>query len=237
MKKTTVLFDLDGTLIGMDQDAFIKLYFHTILDRLASLGQDKKLMYASIEGAIQAIKRKEDASINNETCFWQTFDEISGGLSHVVKGIMESYYSGEFIHVLEGSCYPYPRANEIIETAKRKGLRVVLATNPLFPSVATYARIRLGGMSPDDFEYVTAYENSSFCKPSPSYFKELLDKLSLSPDECVMIGNDTRDDIAVTELGIPVFLLTECLINENGTDLSKYPHGGFDELIEYIESL
>ena len=32
MKKvTTVLFDLDGTLIRMDQDEFIRLYFVSIL--------------------------------------------------------------------------------------------------------------------------------------------------------------------------------------------------------------
>ena len=39
MKKiTTVLFDLDGTLIGMNQDEFIRLYFITILDKLSARG-------------------------------------------------------------------------------------------------------------------------------------------------------------------------------------------------------
>ena len=236
-KITTVLFDLDGTLIGMDQDEFIRLYFLSILDKLAAIGYDKGLMYSSIEGAIQAIKKKQDSGVTNEECFWQMFDKISGGLAPALKGIMDSYYKEEFIKVLEGSCYPYPRANEIVNAAKNRGLRVVLATNPLFPAVATYTRIRLGGMQPEDFEYVTAYENSSFCKPSPAYFTELLSKLSVTPEECVMIGNDTRDDFAALELGIPVFILTECLINTRGVDLSLYPHGDFDDLIAYINSL
>lgn len=236
MKKTTVLFDLDGTLIGMNQDEFIRLYFIKILDKLTALGYDKDGMYKSLEAAIRATKRN-DGTITNEARFWQTFDEASGGLSEVLKRDIGSFYENEFISVLQGSCYPFPRAGEIIECARSKGLKVVLATNPLFPAVATHRRIRLGGMSPDDFDYITAYENSSACKPNPEYFRELLEKLGVSADECVMVGNDTKDDFCAHALGIPVFVLTECLINQSGIDLDAYPHGGFDDLISYIRSI
>lgn len=237
MKKiTTVLFDLDGTLIGMNQDEFIRLYFITILDKLTSLGYDSEKMYDALAKSIRATKTN-DGTVTNETRFWQTFDEVTGGLSATLRAELDSFYEGEFISVLQGSCYPYPRASEIVGCARRKGLKVVLATNPLFPAVATHQRIRLGGMDPADFDYITAYENSSACKPNPEYFRELLAKLGVSADECVMIGNDTRDDFSAHALGIPVFVLTECLINKDGVDLSAYPHGGFDELIEYIEGL
>ena len=236
MKKTTVLFDLDGTLIGMNQDEFIRLYFIKILDKLTALGYDKDDMYKSLEAAIRATKRN-DGTITNEARFWQTFDEASGGLSEVLKRDIGSFYENEFISVLQGSCYPFPRAREIIECARSKGLKVVLATNPLFPAVATHRRIRLGGMSPDDFDYITAYENSSACKPNPEYFRELLEKLGVSADECVMVGNDTKDDFCAHALGIPVFILTDGLINQGGVDLADYPHGSFDEVIGYIESL
>lgn len=237
MKKiTTVLFDLDGTLIGMDQDEFIRLYFIAILDKLAALGYDKCKMYESLEKAIYLTKRN-NGEMSNEQRFWQTFGEAVGGLSDELSNTLLEFYGKEFVKVLEGSCYPYPRAMEIINTAKERGFRVVLATNPLFPAVATHARIKLGGMSPSDFEYITAYENSSYCKPNPDYFTELLAKLGLSADECVMIGNDTRDDFAAHALGIPVFVLTEGLINNTGVDLSLYPHGKFDDLIDYIKLL
>lgn len=237
MKKiTTVLFDLDGTLIGMDQDAFIRLYFDTVLDRLAALGYGRSEMYELLEQSIRATKTN-DGAVTNEVRFWQTFDGLSGGLSAVLRDEIDSFYTDGFHGVLAGSCYPYPRACEIIECARRKGLHVVLATNPLFPAVATHQRIRLGGMDPADFDYITAYENSSACKPNPEYFRELLAKLGVSADECVMIGNDTRDDFSAHALGIPVFVLTECLINKDGVDLSAYPHGSFDEAISYIESL
>ena len=237
MKKiTTVLFDLDGTLIGMDQDEFIRLYFVIILEKLAGLGYDKSTMYEALETAIRATK-KNDGSITNEARFWQTFNAAVGGASQELIDAILEFYGKDILTVLNGSCTPYPRANEIINTARSRGLRVVLATNPLFPAVATHARMRLGGMSPDDFEYITAYENSSYCKPNPDYFTELLNNLGISRDECVMIGNDTRDDFSALSLGIPVFILTECLINTRDVDLSTYPHGSFDDLIAYIESL
>ena len=235
-KITTVLFDLDGTLIRMDQDEFIRLYFVSLLDRMSALGYNKSLMKTALEGAVVASIRN-DGTMTNEARFWDAFDSLSGRLGDKLKDEIDSYYKNEFNSVIEASCAAYPRAREVLDAVKARGLRPILATNPLFPMVATHARIRLGGMSPDDFEYITAYENSSYCKPNPAYFTELLDKLEIAPDECVMIGNDTRDDFCAHALGIPVFVLTECLINRDNVDLDEYPHGGFDELIEYINSL
>lgn len=232
---TTVLFDLDGTLIRMDQDEFIRLYFVSILDKIGRLGYDVKVMKEALEGAVVASLRN-NGEMTNEERFWQTFEALSGKADSVRREI-DSYYEQEFNSVIDATCEAYDRVGEVLTRVKKKGLRSILATNPLFPMVATHARIRLGGMSPGDFEYVTAYENSSYCKPEPAYFTELLDKLGISPDECVMIGNDTRDDFSAHALGIPVFILTECMINAGGVDLDDYPHGGFDELLAFIDSL
>ena len=32
-----------------------------------------------------------------------------------------------------------------------------------------------------------------------------------------------------------VFLLTDCLINKENKDISKYPNGSFAELLEFLE--
>lgn len=233
---TTVLFDLDGTLIRMDQDEFIKLYFVSLLGKIGRLGFDIPTMKKALEGAVVA-SLKNNGEMSNEERFWQSFDSLSGGQAEKVRGEIDSYYAEEFNSVIAQTCSAYPRVKEVIELVKEKGLRPILATNPLFPMIATHARIRLGGMLPEDFEYITAYENSSYCKPNPAYFTELLSKLGIDPEECVMIGNDTRDDFAAHALGIPVFVLTDCLINISGVDLSEYPHGSFDELIDFIDGL
>ena len=52
-----------------------------------------------------------------------------------------------------------------------------------------------------------------------------------------MVGNDVGEDMAAAKLGMKTFLLTDCLINRNGEDISVYPNGSFDELIEFISNL
>jgi FMN phosphatase YigB (HAD superfamily) len=59
-------------------------------------------------------------------------------------------------------------------------------------------------------------------------------QLSVSPDECLMVGNDVGEDMIASELGSSVFLLTDCLINKESVDISIYPNGNFDTLLNYI---
>ena len=114
---------------------------------------------------------------------------------------------------------------------------MVLATNPLYPAIATQNRIRWAGFRPEDFELYTTYEDTYHCKPNPAYYQDILDKLGLKPEECLMVGNDANEDMAAAKLGIPVFLLPKYLINRHNLDISTYPQGDFDDLLEYIASL
>ena len=128
-------------------------------------------------------------------------------------------------------------AQKIVDSLKARGIRVILATNPIFPKIATDSRIRWAGMSPDDFELVTTFENSRYTKPNPKYYENILGQSGLSPDECVMVGNDVSEDMVAKDLGMGVFLLTNDLINKKGTDVSVYPRGGFAELIEFLNNI
>ena len=49
MKQKTVLFDLDGTLLPMDQDAFTKGYFTLLVQKLAPHGYDPAALVAEIK--------------------------------------------------------------------------------------------------------------------------------------------------------------------------------------------
>ena len=118
-----------------------------------------------------------------------------------------------------------------------QGLRVALATNPLFPRIATETRIRWTGLEPEDFEFFTTYDNIGWCKPNLDYYREVLRWAALKGEDCLMVGNDVGEDMIAAELGMKVFLLTDCLINKAGEDIDKYPNGGFDELKRYVEEL
>ena len=113
----------------------------------------------------------------------------------------------------------------------------MLATNPIFPAAATESRIEWAGLDKNDFLLYTTYENSHYCKPNPKYYEEILERLHMNAEECLMVGNDVNEDMVAETLGMKVFLLTDCLLNKDNKDISAYPHGGFPELLSFVEGL
>lgn len=232
---TTILFDLDGTLLPMDQDTFVKSYLARMAKKMAPYGYDPETLVRGIWTGTSAMV-KNDGGTTNETVFWRVFDQILGRDTRADEPLFEEFYRVEFQQVRR-DCGFDPRAAETIRQIKAIGLRTVLATNPLFPPIATHSRVRWAGLEPEDFEWITTYENSSRCKPNPDYYREILDKLELQADECMMVGNDVSEDMAAAKVGMKVFLLTDCLINRENTDISRYPNGSFPELLDYIRSV
>ena len=235
MKATTILFDLDGTLLPMNLDVFMKAYFGGLAEHMAPYGYEPKRFIASIwQGSAYMVKN--NGKRTNEEAFWDGFNNSYGRDGRLDEEHFAEFYRTKFDSV-SAVCGRSDRAREVIDLVKKKGLRPVLATNPVFPSMATERRIRWAGLAPEDFVLFTSYENSSFCKPSLDYYRSITNTLGVSPEECVMVGNDVGEDMIAEKLGMRVFLLTDCLINKSGEDISKYQNGSFDELIEFISSL
>ena len=230
-----ILFDLDGTLLPMNQDVFLKDYFRRLVKKLAPHGYDSDILVKSIYAGTNAMITN-DGSATNETVFWNSFTKFFGEQSRNDEPLFDDYYKNEFQEV-KHSCGFLPEAATTIQTLHKRGYRVVLATNPLFPNIATESRIRWAGMSPEDFEFFTTYENSSFCKPNLKYYEEILEKLGVTPEQCLMVGNDVGDDMVAEQLGMKVFLIPRDLINKEGKDISNYPQGTLDDLLAYLETL
>ena len=234
MSITTVLFDLDGTLLPMDQDVFVGAYFKLLAKKLAGHGYDPEALLGNIWAGVKAMVTNK-GEYNNEEAFWRTFDEIYGEGVRKDIPLFEEYYKNEFQQV-QKVCGFNLQAAELVHYVKEKGLRRVLATNPLFPVVATASRIRWAGLEKEDFELVTTYENSRHCKPNPEYYRDIIEEIGVKPEECLMVGNDVTEDMVAESLGMKVFLLTDCLINKEDKDINCYPHGDFTELKTYIDA-
>lgn len=230
-----VLFDLDGSLLPMDQEKFIKDYFGRIARYLAPDGFDPNVLIDAIwrgTGAMLA----NDGSTTNEERFWQTASETLGADIRSKECLFDSFYQEEFDEVRH-SCGFDPDAAPAVRAIRERGLCTILATSPIFPAVATRKRLAWAGLSPDDFELITTYENSRFSKPTLAYYKDILDKCALVPAECVMVGNDVGEDMVAAELGMKVYLLPRDIINRKGEDISRYPQGDLSGLVSYIDSL
>lgn len=235
MSLKSVFFDLDGTLLPMDQDIFVQSYFGRLCKKMAPFGFDPKELVKGIWAGTEAMI-KNDGSCTNEARFWQVFPALCGEEVRNHEKTLEDYYANEFQQV-KSDCGYTPDAAKTVELVKTLGLTPVLATNPIFPSIATESRIRWAGLNPEDFAYYTVYENSTYCKPNPNYYQEILNHLNLKGEEVLMVGNDVGDDMVAEVLGMKTFLLTYDLINKKNEDINRWHHGGFEELSAYIKEL
>lgn len=230
-----ILFDLDGTLLPMDMEQFVKAYFKLLAAKAAPLGYDPKQLYDAIWAGVGAVVQNDGSCINKDV-FWRCFADIFGDRVYSDQKMFDDFYANEF-NMAKDSCGFNEDAAKTISLCKSLGKKVVLATNPIFPGIATENRARWAGIDAKDFELITTYENCNYCKPNLEYYRLILDKLGISGDRCAMVGNDVQEDMPAEALGMKVFLLTDCIINRDGTDISRYPNGGFPELMDWIRQL
>lgn len=235
MRPKAILFDMDGTLLPMDQNVFMKHYFGEMAKVLAPLGLAPEAVAPTIWEGTKAMMKNTGETTNDEV-FWQVFTQVSGLDAAPFRPVTDAFYSNQF-HRARAATAENPLAVEAVRVAREKAEKVVLATNPLFPMVGQKSRMGWVGLKPEDFDLVTSYETDRYCKPNPAYFRDVCRRIGVEPDQCVMIGNDEMEDMAAaTAAGIPAcFLVTDCRIaGEAGWD---GPQGTFAEMVEWLRAL
>lgn len=227
-----VLFDLDGTLLPLDQDEFIHTYFAALRKYVASRGVSEEEFFAPFRIGIHKMV-KNDGKKTNEDVFWDTMESAIPAAKEKFAPILEDFYNNEFDNIIAVT-RPSGMARDLVDFCHANGLGTVLATSPIFPRIATEKRMAWVGLKPSDFLAVTTYESERFTKPAPGYYTELCRGLGINPEECIMVGNDAVDDLGAESVGITVFLLMNDFLNRTGLDVSGVPQGNEDDLKKFI---
>lgn len=230
----TILFDLDGTLLPMDVEEFTHRYFGLILQTMNEKGFDGKMILDAILSSTKAMILN-DGKKTNEEVFWENFTS----LSNLSKDLMEPHFNDFYEHVFDqiDSHVQSKNMKQAVNILKEKNYRLILSTNPLFPRIATLKRIQWAGLDPNDFDYITTYENSSACKPNLAYYEEIIDKLDLDIKECMMVGNDVQEDGILEKIGIPVYLVSDYLLNRNNQKITTFDMTDSDAFLKYVQNL
>ena len=230
-----LLFDLDGTLLPMVQNEFANSYFMHLTKKFRGTGVDADKLLKTIEKGLMGMVLNDGRNTNEEV-FWQIFEREMKMKKVDIIDRFDEFYLNEFNEII-ASTSPTGIAKEIIDIAKKKGLRLFLATNPLFPRQATLNRIRWAGLNPEDFLDITTYENSHFCKPNVKYFQEIIRRNDIDLDSALMIGNDVNEDLSISSLGVKTFLVTDCLENKHELELTSDFQGTLRDLKTFIIEL
>lgn len=232
---TTFLFDLDGTLLPQNQDQFLGGYFQLLAAHFQPFGYHPKELIAAIFQGTKAMIANNGLK-TNEQVFWETFRNLIQGDAGWFEKEFQTFYSQEF-DSLRCYCKANLLATITVGALKAKGYQLILATNPLFPMMATKMRIGWANLSASDFSLITTFENSFSSKPNPRYYQEIVKKVGKNPEECFMVGNDVLEDMVAETVGMETFLITDCLINPRNQDISCYRNGSFEDLLTLIEKL
>ncbi len=230
-----ILFDLDGTLLPLDEKLFVDIYFTELSKVFSEYNIESNKLVEAIWTATHEII-KNDGKRTNEEAFWEKFKSIINIDLSNVKEVLEKFYANEFFTKLKKCSTENNLAKVAVNLAKKNGRKVVLATNPVFP-IDALVRLKWTGLDIDDFDYVTHYSNSSFSKPNPKYYLDLCKKLDVEPKDCLMIGNDERQDIfAASSVGMNCYLVTDYLYTYPECKLNC-EKGSFKDLIEKLKVL
>ncbi len=229
----TVLFDLDGTLLPMDQEAFIRAFLSSLHRELISLGIEEGLARRCLEKSLPAVLENDGRATGREV-FFLALSDCLGYDAYRLEAPLAQFYKTRF-HEVAATCSRNALVKKTLTLVKERGARAVLATSPIFPHEGTYARIAWAGLLPEDFSLITTYENTRFCKPHLGYYRDILASLDASPADCLMVGNDAKEDMVAEKLGIRTFLLTDHLVNRDGIDTARFARGGYPEMMAAVE--
>lgn len=230
-----ILFDMDRTLLPMNEELFIKTYFGGLAKKLCPVGIEQEPLVAAIWKATGAMI-KNDGSYTNYDVFWRVFAEETGRDAAPFMQASDAFYQKEFFEV-KAVTSENPLAIEAVKAARAAADKVVLASQPIFPMAAQLARASFVGLKAEDFDHITAYETESYAKPNPKYYEAICKRLGVEPKDCLMIGNDEKEDMfAASAAGLNCYLVTDH-INAREDCPWNGARGGFKDMIEMLKTL
>ena len=230
-----VLFDLDGTLLQVEMGKFIPAYVSGLAGHFADRVAAEPFARTLLAG-IRTLLAGTDATVSNEEQLLSLVERELGIAPDEFRARFRAFVDDGMAR-LRPLVRALPLARNILARCFARGMKVAIATNPVFPRALVDARLTWGGIDDFPFDLVTSVENSCCCKPQPGYFLEVAATLGLKPGECLMVGNDTEHDLAARQVGIPTFLVDTWLEDRCCGRYASDFRGGHTDLFRLLGRL
>jgi len=220
-----VLFDLDNTLIFFDEKVFFERYMRALAPVFSDLWPFESFQKRMIE-SVQSLLQN-DGSATNAVRFLESFSRGCEERAGELWDRFVRFYDTEFdqfrtlVHAPGG-------IRGVFQELRDRNVKLVVASNPLWPLSVQRKRLEWAGLGGFPFDLITAIEGSSFCKPKIEYYLEICRALGIGPESCLMVGNDTVNDMVVSKIGMKTFLLLDTKADENlslSRELRKHEAG------------
>jgi len=230
-----VLFDLDGTLLDINMDEFLQHYFRQMMRMAREAGYtDTEQLVELVWRSTWAMIADRNPQLLNEEVFMEHFYRHWPVPREEFDLFFERFYAEGFPR-LKQYTRPFPGIPEMMEQLFARGMKVVIATNAVFPLTALQQRLDWAGVGDFDYELITSFEVMHFCKPHPEYYQEIAQILGVNPQDCLMVGNDVGEDLVAGCIGMKTFLVEDMLIDK-GQPLTPNWRGRLKDLYSFFDS-
>lgn len=229
-----VLFDLDGTLLGVDMQTFIPAYLDGLAKRMIDLADSRQIADAMRQAVIGLLTEVDGRDTLEQRMLASLCQQLAIPPERYHAALEDFCLNS--LSGLRSLVQGHPLSPSLLDACLERGWQVVLATNPIFPRATIDARLIWAGIDPSIFHHVTDYQSCRFCKPHTEYFTEILARLDMTAERCLMVGNDTQHDMAAGLVGIKTCLLTLWRIDRRGSRFPADWEGTHEELLCLLQS-
>jgi FMN phosphatase YigB (HAD superfamily) len=222
-----LLLDLDATLIDNDIDTFLQGYLKSLSSYMAPWVEADRLVPQLLRSTSVMLSNRHP-SRSLERTFADDFFPALGISAAELLPRFDDFYQHEFPK-LKGLTRRREAAARLVSSALGSGLRVAIATNPLFPRIAIDHRLEWAGVPSGSTPYsvVTSYESFHSAKPQLAYYTETLGHLGVQAAEAAMIGDNVSDDL------LPARALGMATFHVSPKPHAAFPGGSLEDVIAW----
>jgi FMN phosphatase YigB (HAD superfamily) len=229
-----ILFDLDGTLLPWDTDEFINEYFNYVSVFFKDMVEPKVFLKHFVSSVNTMMENS--GNMSNEEAFMNSFIPAINIDKETIYASFNTFYEKEFPKLKSIANFSQ-WSEKILQALLKKGYKIVLASNPVFPLAAMLERMSWVNVDKIPWSLITSYENSYYCKPSINYYLDICRELKVSPEDCFMVGNDVQDDIVSSSIGMGTYLVTDFLIDRGKPQYKADFQGTLEDLYKFVNQL
>ena len=185
---------------------FLNGYYPVLVARFKDIFPDgqfaERLMKATVE------LRNNDGSRSNRELFLGTFCDGLDVNREEIWSRFEQFFSIDF-DIFRDAVTAAPGAVEAFRHVKDLGLKIVVATNPIWPLSVQQKRVDWAGLGQISIDLITHIDNMSYCKPQLGYFRQICQLINVQPEECLMVGDDPANDMVAAKVGMKTYQTTD----------------------------
>jgi putative hydrolase of the HAD superfamily len=179
-----VIFDLDGTLLNRDES--VKMFINRQYDRLHTfVGRIPKEKYVT-----RFIELDNRGYVWKDKVYQQLVDEFK------ITEITWEELLQDYINEFKKNCIPFPNLVSMLEELRKNNLVLGMITNG--KGQFQMDNIKALGIK-KYFEIILISEWEGIKKPDPQIFNRALERLDVSPNESLYVGDHPDNDVKAAQ--------------------------------------